>query len=76
MDTIASFLINQATEAANATATNGTAAAKPKSTPEGMMVAYSSLVIMALLPIVIGAKKSVKHQENQKKNSEVSRSMI
>ena len=52
---------------------NGTdAGKKPKSTPEGMVVAYTSLVIMALLPIIIGARKSVKHQAHQKKTSEVS----
>lgn len=77
------FLIQQATEALkpesvvealNATAEeaakNGTET-RPKSTPEGMMTAYISIVIMALLPIIIGSIKSVKAHENSKKNSQV-----
>merc|ERR1712142_636408 len=35
-------------------------------TPEGMVVAYSSLVIMALLPIFVGSFRSVKHHKEQK----------
>lgn len=51
--------------------TNGTDV-KPKSTPEGMMTAYVSLVIMAVLPIIVGAFKSVKAHASNKKQSEVS----
>lgn len=40
--------------------------AKIPATPEGMLVAYGSLVIMALVPIFIGALRSVKHQKQQK----------
>ena len=36
------------------------------STPEGMAVAYGSLVIMAMLPIFFGAYRSVKYHREQK----------
>lgn len=36
------------------------------STPEGMAIAYGSLVIMALVPILIGAFRSVRHHKEQK----------
>lgn len=39
---------------------------KIPATPEGIAVAYGSLVIMALLPIFFGALRSVKHQKQQK----------
>lgn len=35
-------------------------------TPEGMAVAYGSLIIMALLPIFFGSLRSVKHHKEQK----------
>jgi len=38
---------------------------KPQATPEGMAMAYGSLVFMALLPIVVGAFRSVKHHKEQ-----------
>ena len=41
---------------------------KIPATPEGMFLAYSSLVIMALLPIFFGSKRSVHHQNEQKVN--------
>lgn len=44
---------------------NGTEGEKFKATPEGLFLAYFSLVIMALLPIIIGSFKSVKHQKKQ-----------
>ena len=44
---------------------------RPKSTPEGMMTAYVSLVVMALIPIVIGAHKSVDQHRHQKEKSRV-----
>ena len=50
--------------------TNGTG--RPPATPEGMAVAYGSLVIMALLPIFFGAFRSVKHHKEQKVAYEVS----
>lgn len=67
MDTI-NLMIAQVnssvTEAVNQTST------RPKSTPEGMMTAYCSLVVMALLPIVIGAYRSVEHHLNQRQRRE------
>lgn len=35
------------------------------STPEGMAIAYASLVIMAVLPIFFGSYRSVKHHKEQ-----------
>ncbi|XP_055594026.1 minor histocompatibility antigen H13 [Uranotaenia lowii] len=51
------------TESANAAATNGTA--KIPSTPEGMALAYGTLVVMAMLPIFFGSMRSVKHHKEQ-----------
>jgi minor histocompatibility antigen H13 len=51
-----------------ANATNATNAKIP-STPEGMAIAYGSLVIMALLPIFFGAFRSVKSHKEMKENS-------
>ena len=46
--------------------TNGTdSVAKFKATTEGLFLAYSSLLLMALIPIVIGSFKSIKHQKSQ-----------
>ena len=42
------------------------ATAKIPSTPEGMAVAYSSLVIMALIPIFIGSFRSVRYHKEQR----------
>lgn len=39
--------------------TGSPAAARPPATPEGMALAYGSLVLMALLPIFFGALRSV-----------------
>ncbi|KAL0279626.1 UNVERIFIED_CONTAM: hypothetical protein PYX00_001140 [Menopon gallinae] len=44
-------------------ATNGTAKTPP--TPEGVALAYASLVLMALLPIFFGSLRSVKHRNKQ-----------
>ncbi|XP_050716860.1 minor histocompatibility antigen H13-like [Eriocheir sinensis] len=49
-------------------AVNGTG--KVPSTPEGMALAYGSLVVMALLPILCGSFRSVKHQQQQKASGE------
>lgn len=51
------------TEAANAAATNGTT--KVPSSPEGMALAYGTLVVMAMLPIFFGSLRSVKHHKEQ-----------
>ena len=44
------------------------ATGKVPATPEGMMVAYGSLVIMALIPIFLGSFRSVESQKEQKEN--------
>lgn len=49
-------------------ATNGTG--RIPATPEGIAVAYGSLVIMALLPIFLGSFRSVKHHKEQKESGE------
>jgi hypothetical protein len=41
---------------------------KFKATPEGLFLAYSSLVILALIPIILGSFKSVIHQKSQHVN--------
>lgn len=51
-------------------ATNSTG--KPKSTPEGMALAYGSLVVMALIPIFYGSFRSVGFQKEQKVCSKTS----
>lgn len=38
---------------------------KAKSTPEGMLVAYTSLIIMAVLPIFFGSFRSI-HLQKEK----------
>ncbi|KAJ8032966.1 Minor histocompatibility antigen H13 [Holothuria leucospilota] len=43
---------------------------KIPATPEGMAVAYGSLVIMAIVPIFFGAYRSVKFHKEQKDNGE------
>ncbi|GFY65559.1 minor histocompatibility antigen H13 [Trichonephila inaurata madagascariensis] len=43
---------------------------KPKASTEGMLIAYSSLVIMALLPIFFGSFRSVKFLKKQKDSGE------
>lgn len=49
-------------------AINGTTGKIP-ATPEGLALAYSSLVIMALLPIFFGSFRSVKSQKEVQENS-------
>ena len=48
---------------------NGTAAKVPATT-EGMMVAYGSLVIMALFPFFVGSYRSILAQQKQKETQE------
>ncbi|KAI8034920.1 minor histocompatibility antigen H13 [Drosophila gunungcola] len=45
-------------------------AEKKPSTPEGMAVAYSSLVVMAMLPIIFGSIRSVKLHKLKKSTGE------
>ena len=63
-----SDLVNQtiSNEAINGTNKTGSW----KATPEGLFLAYSSLAIMAFIPIIIGSFKSVKHQSTQKTSGE------
>jgi len=49
-------------------AVNGTA--KVPATQEGMIIAYGSLVVMALIPIFLGSFRSVDSQKEQKDNHE------
>ena len=63
--TEAPVIANDTAEAA----INGTTGKIP-STPEGMALAYSSLLIMALIPIFVGAFRSVKSHKEQQENSE------
>lgn len=65
------FQVKEVLTAATNASTNGTTGAKVPATPEGMAIAYGSLVIMALLPIFFGAFRSVKHHKEQKKNYQV-----
>ena len=60
-------VVNETLAQVNESATNGT---KIPATPEGAAVAYASLLIMALIPIVIGSFRSI-HSEGGS-NSEVS----
>lgn len=63
MADVVRIVVAQATENLTENVVNGTA--KAKSTPEGMAMAYGSLTIMALLPIVFGSYRSVNyHKEN------------
>ena len=54
----------------NASETVANVTAKIPSTPEGMAIAYGSLVVMALLPIFFGAFRSIKSYEEMKKHGE------
>ncbi|XP_015606961.1 minor histocompatibility antigen H13 [Cephus cinctus] len=40
------------------------------STPEGMAIAYGSLIVMAILPIFFGSYRSVRHHKEQQKKFE------
>lgn len=51
------------------------ATGRAAATPEGMLMAYSSLVLMALLPIFFGSFRSVKYLIEQKKSGEKPESM-
>lgn len=61
-DVIVNKIVAQATE--NLTSENATnATGKGPSSPEGMAVAYGSLIVMALLPIFFGSYRSVSHHK-------------
>lgn len=63
MDGAKEQVVETVTEAVNGTA-------KTPATPEGMMVAYGSLVMMALFPIFVGSFRSIVAQQQQKESSE------
>lgn len=52
----------------NMTEKNASAPRRIPSTPEGMVIAYGSLIIMAVLPIFFGSYRAVKHHMEQQKN--------
>ena len=56
--------MNETVAVLNETAKNGTD--KIPSTPEGMITAYGSLVVMAMTPIFFGAFRSVRFHREQK----------
>lgn len=58
-----------AVENATAAAVNATTGRTP-ATPEGMAVAYGSLVVMALLPIFFGSYRSIRSHKEQRDNAE------
>lgn len=62
----ASEVIDQINSTIANLATNSTV--KPKATPEGMALAYGSLVVMALVPIFYGSFRSVGYHKEQKVN--------
>ncbi|XP_035667535.1 minor histocompatibility antigen H13-like isoform X1 [Branchiostoma floridae] len=77
-DSVAENVASEAAAALNETmngteAVNGTA--RVPSTPEGMAVAYSSLVVMALIPIFVGAFRSVRYHKEQKESGEKGETM-
>ena len=69
-------VVNEVNELVNETLVGGESAASGnkteswKASPEGLFLAYSSLAIMAFIPIIIGSFKSVKHQSTQKSSGE------
>lgn len=63
MANIVNNILAQATENISINTKNSTE--KPASTPEGMAVAYGSLVIMALLPIFFGSYRSVVYHKEK-----------
>jgi minor histocompatibility antigen H13 len=44
---------------------------KVRASEEGMLLAYGSLVLMALIPILVGAFRSVSHHKAQRLNYQV-----
>lgn len=64
-DSIVEEVTKQVVENLTQSDENGTTKGVP-STPEGMLIAYSSLFLMALIPVFIGSFKSIKYQEAQK----------
>lgn len=63
VESVTEKVVDAAAEAVNGTAT------KVPATPEGMMIAYGSLLVMALLPIFVGAYRSVASHKDSKDKS-------
>ena len=59
------IVVEELPESLNISSVNGTTGRVP-STPEGMALAYGSLIVMALIPIFIGSFRSVRYQREQK----------
>jgi len=59
----------------NGTAGNATLSGRAAATPQGLLLAYISLVIMAVIPIWIGSFKSVVFNKKQKESGEKIESM-
>ncbi|XP_066931604.1 minor histocompatibility antigen H13-like [Clytia hemisphaerica] len=59
----------------NETAANKTLSGRAAATPEGLLLAYASLILMALLPIWFGSFKSVIFNKKQKESGEKIESM-
>lgn len=57
-------VVNETAKTLNESAQNATS--KIPATPEGIAVAYGSLVIMALVPIFFGSYRSVRYHKEQK----------
>ena len=56
-------------------AQNATESARPPATPEGMAVAYGSLVLMAVFPVFFGAVRSVQFHKSRLLKEQVSEAM-
>jgi len=57
-------------EVVKAVAENGTDTEKAVMAPEGMLLAYSSLMLMALFPVYLGSLKSIIYHAKQKASGE------
>lgn len=68
MADVVSEVVNEVVESVAQAVENITENANVKvpATIEGMSLAYCCLVIMALLPIFFGAKRSISHHKEQK----------
>ncbi|KZC12963.1 Minor histocompatibility antigen H13 [Dufourea novaeangliae] len=49
----------------NVTESTGSVTKRVPSTPEGMAIAYGSLIVMAIVPIFFGSYRAVKHHKEQ-----------
>lgn len=63
MANVMNYIAAQASE--NLTEIQNTTTTRIPSTPEGMAIAYGSLIIMAILPIFFGSYRAVRHHKEQ-----------